>query len=190
MNTCRPTKISPSEEDPLEAIVRAYREKKESNEDRYWQYYHTRRSLTDAITKAAMAELPSGKRFSHQRRIPRAVLIKMKDTLVAAQGSLSACKTFDELLELIDRLTRNITGIGNLTVYDTAHRLGAYLNLRPEFVYLHAGARTGAKALGLDHRANKLPLNAFPKALHQLRPEQIEDCICIFKKELIKVTCS
>ena len=37
-------------------------------------------------------------------------------------------------------------------VYDTAVRIGAYLNLEPEEVYLHAGTKKGAAALGFKHR--------------------------------------
>ena len=39
--------------------------------------------------------------------------------------------------------------LGELTVYDVAHRIGAYLQLEPDVVYLHRGTRIGARYLGL-----------------------------------------
>ena len=44
----------------------------------------------------------------------------------------------------------DIHRFGKLAVYDTACRLGVYLGLGPEVVYLHAGTTKGAKALSLD----------------------------------------
>ena len=92
--------------------------------------------------------------------------------------------TFSELHDLVARVLTPIRGIGALTIYDTAHRLGAHLNRSPEHVYMHAGARVGAKALGLSGSAGKLSKGAFPEAFQRLRPEQIEDCLCIYKADL------
>jgi hypothetical protein len=41
-------------------------------------------------------------------------------------------------------------------MYDTALRIGAKLKLFPTKVYLHAGTRLGARALGLDDSAATL----------------------------------
>jgi hypothetical protein len=41
-----------------------------------------------------------------------------------------------------------IAGIGRLTVYDVATRIGAHVDLAPERAYLHAGTATGAKGTG------------------------------------------
>ena len=129
-----------------------------------------------------MAELPNGKRFSHQRRIPGPVLARARDVLL--QLDYRGLKTFSELYELVAQTLRPIPGIGLLTIYDTAHRLGAYLKFSPEHVYLHAGVRVGAKALALPEWKDKLPMSAFPKAFQRLRPEQVEDCLCIYKSDL------
>jgi hypothetical protein len=58
------------------------------------------------------------------------------------------------------------------------------MKLSPEQVYLHAGVRTGAKALGLGDWRSKLPMSVFPPAFQRLRPEQVEDCLCIYKSQL------
>jgi predicted kinase len=74
--------------------------------------------------------------------------------------------------------------IGELYVYDTALRIGAKLNLFPARVYLHAGTRQGARALGLDARADALDMADLPREFHVLKPYEVEDVLCIFKSEL------
>ncbi|MBI4192845.1 MAG: hypothetical protein HY525_20220 [Betaproteobacteria bacterium] len=76
---------------------------------------------------------------------------------------------------------RSVRGIGELYVYDTALRLGAHLRLLPRQVYLHAGTRRGARALGLDHRAKSLAPTKLPAALRCLRPYEMEDVLCIYE---------
>jgi hypothetical protein len=143
-------------------------------------------ALKDAITEATRARLPGGKKFSHQRRIPNSVLRAAKDCLL--KTDFSGLEFFEELLILVSRATCKVAGFGTLCIYDTAHRLARIF--KPEFVYLHAGTRRGAEALSrvmrspgamrLDGRARKLPMDAFPKALQRLRPQQVEDCLCIY----------
>src|SRR5437899_13005582 len=129
-----------------------------------------------------MAELPSGRRFAHQRRIPRSALAEAKESLLKVD--FSTVESFDELHKLVAKTIDPIRFIGPLTIYDTAHRIGAYLGLHPEFVYMHAGVFDGAKALNLDCKADKLPMSALPKAFHRLRPDRAEDCLCMYKKQL------
>lgn len=164
----------------LAAIVNEYLEDKAPGEARYLRFYQTRSTATEAITKATMAELPSGKRFSHQRRIAGATLRMATAALLATD--LSACRTFHELYELVHGTIGHIDGIGRLTIYDTAHRLGAYFGLSPDLVYVHAGVRDGLRALGLNHRVPRISVRDLPPAFHRLRPEQVEDCLCIYKR--------
>ena len=51
----------------------------------------------------------------------------------------------------------------------------------PERVYLHRGTRKGARALGLDWRADSLDPRVLPKELADLEPREIEDFLCIYK---------
>jgi hypothetical protein len=163
----------------LKEIVDDYLRTRSGDEARYLKFYKTQTSRRHAIEKSAMAILPSGKRFAHQRRIPKAVL---KEATAALQNTdLEECKDFDNLFRRVSDTIRPISGIGELTVYDTAHRLGAYYGLSPEFVYLHAGVRKGAMKLGIDCVGEKLCLEQLPKEFQLLNPEQIEDCLCIYK---------
>jgi hypothetical protein len=182
MRSCRPPINGSSATRTLTGIVAAYLRDHAEAEARYLRFYQIQKSLPDAITKAAMAQLPNGGRFSHQRRIPGPVLAQARDALLNLD--YRGLKRFAELYGIVAAAMRPIRGIGLLTIYDTAHRLGAYLKLSPEEVYLHAGVRIGAKALGLQDWRDKLPMSVFPREFHRLRPDQVEDCLCIYKSNL------
>jgi hypothetical protein len=75
--------------------------------------------------------------------------------------------------------------VGELMVYDTALRIGAFLKLEPVSVYLHAGTKTGAKALGLTVSGKKnINVTDLPKEFRKLKPHEIEDCLCIYKDNI------
>jgi hypothetical protein len=184
LDSCRPhpgRKVK----DSLRAIVDDYLQDNARGEQRLLDYYRFLPGRDNAITKAATAELPGGKRFAHQWRIPRQVLRKAARRLVRA--SLESARSFEQLHQLISDTIGSIRGIGELMIYDTAHRIGARLGLRPQHVYLHAGVRDGAKALRLNHSANKLSVGQLPPEFRRLRPEQVEDCLCIYKARLQKL---
>jgi hypothetical protein len=73
-------------------------------------------------------------------------------------------------------------------VYDTSLRIGAKLGFEPKHVYLHAGTRVGARALGLDTSASYLRASELPAPLRALRPHEIEDALCIFKRQFKHLT--
>ena len=75
-------------------------------------------------------------------------------------ADVSALKSVGDLIDLIERYAADIPRFGKLAVYDTACRLGVYLKLAPEVVYLHAGTAKGAKALGRDTYCGRLLLAA------------------------------
>jgi len=77
-----------------------------------------------------------------------------------------------------------VDGLGELYAYDTALRIGSFIGTFPETVYLHAGARVGAKALGVDTKVKSVELRSLPKPFHSLEPHQAEDVLCIYKKLL------
>src|SRR5438876_11597337 len=125
MHACKPAKVRPQITDPLDAIVQTYLDRNAQAEDRYLHYYRTQKTLPAAIAKSALAELPGGGRFSHQRRIPVSVLSEAKERLLKAD--FSTIRSFGDLHLLLRRTIDPIWGIGPLTVYDTAHRIGDFL---------------------------------------------------------------
>jgi hypothetical protein len=187
MNSCTPysdckPSVRSAQSESLASIVQLYLDHNAEGDQRYLHFYAIQPTLPQAITKATMAELPSGKRFSHQRRIPYLVLKQATEALLKL--NYSNIKSFSELHGTVSETIGVIDGIGPLTIYDTAQRIGVYLKLSPEDVYLHAGVIKGAKALGMNARKAKLPKSAFPLEFQKLSAGQIEDCLCIYKKHL------
>jgi hypothetical protein len=79
-----------------------------------------------------------------------------------------------------------IKGLGKLYAYDVAHLIGAHLNLSPERVYLHAGTRKGARALGFPSALEYLTPSQLPSELQILKPYEMEDFLCIYKAFLAR----
>ncbi len=145
-----------------------------------------RRLPTDqeAVRRAALAELPDEKRHRHQWGIPRLALEESARRLLVSLPILRRARTFDELFDRVDALVRPIRRIGELTVYDTALRIGARFGLAPDKVYVHAGTREGALALGLDVDRRAIELGDLPRPMRRLEAREAEDLLCIYKGDL------
>jgi hypothetical protein len=146
------------------------------------QHYRSLGSLPEAISVAALSCLPNGKRHSHQYRIRRRVLEALRDGL--GPDEVRACRSFDELHDLVAGICDRLHGAGELLAYDVAQRLGAHLGLAPRRVYLHSGTRKGARALGLDHKRASLGRSDLPAELRRLTCSEVEDFLCIYKGRL------
>jgi hypothetical protein len=168
----------------LAQIIAAYKRDHQTNAARELRWFANQPSLRDAVGVAALAQMPGGKRFSHQRRIPGAVLAEAKRILLANIARLASATSFEQLRAEIERVTGPIHGIGELYVYDTSFRIAAHRGLKPAHVYIHAGVRTGAKNLGLDPGAGSVAIDALPKPLRDLEAYEIEDILCIYKNQL------
>ena len=92
---------------------------------------------------------------------------------------MPACRSFDDLHRTVHDRIGGIHRIGELAVYDISCRIGAFVGLSPNRVYLHAGTRKGAQALGL--RGATVHKNDLPPEFGRLSPAEIEDCLCIYK---------
>jgi hypothetical protein len=136
------------------------------------------------VELAALAEGPDGK-LRHQWRIPKSILTRWAQLLRARGPDLRRCPDFETLHAAVK--AARIRSIGTLTVYDTALRIGAKLGLEPAVVHLHAGTREGAKALGLNGSRQSISPRELPTAFRQLRPREIEDCLCIYADALARV---
>lgn len=166
----------------LHAIVRQYRAVWRDHADGELDHYRGQPTLRAAIREAGMARMGNGKRHPHQYRIPKTSLMQATDALL--RSPISRCASFDELYALVDAVIGPIPGIGELTVYDTSHRIGAKLGLESRRVYLHAGTRVGARALGLHGNRKFVEIDELPTPLRALSAAQVEDCLCIYKDVL------
>ena len=137
-----------------------------------------------AVERAALALSPRGKRFSHQRRLKQRALRSAERILSDSLGRLRDSRSFAAIHKLLGDLLGGISGLGELYYYDTALRIGAHLDLMPRRVYLHRGTRDGARALGLNWRADSLDPSVLPRELAMLEPHETEDFLCIFNDQL------
>jgi hypothetical protein len=162
----------------VDDYIRDYRDRA----SREMGLYIRQRTLADAVEVAARCVLPSGKRHKHQRRIPHASLDEAQARLLVAH--LGSCRSFGELHTKVNTLIREIHMIGALVVYDVSHRIGAFLRLEPERVYLHRGTREGALSLGLGRGRESIYLAELPEEFRRLSAAEAEDCLCIYKERL------
>jgi hypothetical protein len=107
--------------------------------------------------------------------------------LQAVEVEIAVAADFAALHGLVEAAILSISGIGELAVYDIAHRIGSYRGLHPEKIYLHAGTREGAKALGLRTNQKSLPMSCLPAGLRSLSAEEAEDLLCIYRKTLARI---
>lgn len=183
-----------SPEPNWEEILRDYDGRHCCGCDEQIAWFQKQPSLRAAINTAARAVDARGRRFSHQYRIRRVAIGEATAALLAIEKQLARAKSFDALFEIVSKQLQDIAGIGALYRYDTAFRIGAYRRIFPSRVYLHAGTRAGARALGLDYRKDALEMGEIPAALRARKPHEVEDILCIYKNrfmgKLHPVSCS
>jgi hypothetical protein len=112
-------------------------------------------------------------------------LIAFADKLMTLESEFANVKSFDEIYDIVKRT--NQTGINEITVFDTAFRIGSYLNLFPDKIYLTSGTRIGAEHLlgKLDDKNTLLPTD-FPNPFQRkdLSIADIEDILYVCRNEL------
>lgn len=179
MNRSAPKKGRPRVPD-FEAVVSHYRRHFQSRARAELDSFLDEPTLLSAIRRAALARTREGKRFSHQSRLTPANLAYAAEALVARADDLAAAPNFRELHQLIAAILEARDRLGDLYLYDTALRIGMKLGLSPGRVYLHTGARDGAKALGLTGKV--IDVSDLPPAFRALAPYELEDVLCIYKR--------
>ncbi len=166
----------------FDTIVRQYQAIRKKHPDRHIDFCVQQRHLSDAIEVAAKAINEENKIHGHQRRIGRIKLNAFAELLKLKESEIKKAKTFDKLLSIIESVKSD--RIADLTYYDTATRIGAYLDLFPEKIYLHTGTRTGASYLFDKINDRKfITVDELPKEFlnHDLTASEFEDILCIFK---------
>lgn len=182
----------------LEAIVEDFR----------WRYVDTKKtdqvvaycaeadSFQLAVQRAVEARAADGKHHNHQSKVDITArrLFGRRIVRQAQRGALPV-DDFDDMHDYLDNIKPY--GIGPVTVYDVAVRIGAYLGIEPYSVYMHAGVRQGFRAMSeaLERigypKANwyirninrdKIPVNNFPKPLDSMRADDVEDILCTYRE--------
>lgn len=148
-------------------------------------FYASQPSLERALDAVASWKDQHGKTHSHQNLVSKAAKAGAGERILSMR--VADVADFEQLLQCVQQAIGSIRGIGDLAVYDAALRLGAFLGKLPERVYLHHGAREGARALGLDASHRSLPMDVFPEEFRLLKPWEVEEVLCIYKDELARI---
>lgn len=136
-------------------------------------------SFEEAVARACHCRNEQGKKHNHQSKVRDTVLIEWSFKIVGNINPIEI-KDFDHLFDRLEELL--IWGIGPVTHYDVATRIGAYLKMEPEQLYLHAGVLSGWKLLhGNGKWPERLPRGSWPVALQCLPADQVEDLLCAYR---------
>lgn len=167
-------------------IIHHYKRWKAANPDSCILHCANQPTLRDAIIKAALSVDDRGKKHPHQFRLKRHDLENFGNLLVQNIESIKNATNFDDLIGYVK--SRKVNGIGELAIYDIAVRIGAFLDIWPERIYLHAGAKVGALALNPDIIADVITKNDLPPAFQSedLSCYELEDILCIYKKMFLR----
>lgn len=185
------------DKDDLLGCVKEWRKKEKPRIKNEFQFYEDAGSLKESIKKAALAKKSNGKRHPHQRQNSECLVIWFNRlVLPRIRKKIRAADDFKQLISEIELQSKKVNPtissrflgkgnrIGELAIYDTAHRIGAYLGIHPERVYLHRGTREGARdlrdRLGLTLKISRKSLSVaeFPPAIQRLKAHEIEDFLC------------
>src|SRR5262249_40973014 len=130
-----------------------------------------------------ISENAQGKRHSHQYRLNKADMELFAKELQSQEERIRAAESFDILFKVIEKVGVKIEGIGDMLIYDSAERIGGYLNIFPDKVYLHAGTREGAEKLLGKIEASTIRKEMFPEPIRSsnLSCADIESLLCIYK---------
>lgn len=146
-------------------------------------------TFDEVLERVGQASIFGG-RHGHQRRLSKAALAAGTTALHRIGRELEAAADFHSLWQMVDDAFRPIRGLGELAVYDAAERLRHRLGLEaPHLIYLHAGARVGARRLAGGRLAREdafgILRHKLPEGLRGLSTHAIEDILCSYKEELL-----
>lgn len=226
MDVQRDFKVRPPKE-PLTTLAAFVR-------DFQWRFPRDRRDMVveycreapdfeEAVQRAVLSRNASGKMHNHQSRVKEWDRIQFGMRIRAHHGEqhwreeirarrsgsdglkvVASPRAFDLLHHRFDELKPK--GIGPVTVYDVATRVGAYLGVEPQSLYLHAGVRDGYRSLLValnrgepggpmtrtykeikaDVSAAYIRREGWPAPLRALTADEAEDFCCTYRTEFLK----
>lgn len=125
----------------------------------------------------------------HQRRLSTKAVNKATEILVSAGVISKSYHDFEEIYEEVDKLIGHVRGIGKLTVYDTALKLGCTMNPRVfprDYVYLMANAPYNAAYRYYGRKLHDIePIATFAADFGEIPSMFIEDFFCVMHKYII-----
>lgn len=165
----------------VEQIIRDYLTYYNGQNDTWLRDCRNAKDFTSAVEMAGMSRDLDNDKHPHQFRVPNDVLRKFTDRLLRQSEAMLLCKSFEQLQKIV--VSCRVKGIGTLTIYDTAQRIGANIGIEPRRVYLHQGTKVGAERyFQRTLSADSVDKSEF-KEFSKMSCAAIEDIMCIYKDE-------
>jgi hypothetical protein len=137
-------------------------------------------SLEEAVRRACAGRREDGLMFQKGSCVRTVSREDLSRSLLSPinLSALREAKTFEDVYDAVKAETP--WGVGPMTVYNVAERIGAWLGIYPaEFLYLHAGPMSGWRRLtGLKETRDRVPIEEVPGPLRRLKVYDIEDALC------------
>jgi len=167
-----------------ESNILEYKNKRKGNcsVDNVVKYVLKQKNIEEAINTAVISRDENDNLHPHQYRIYNYVYENFIQNLLFVKDKINNSKNFDELIRIIEKYKPS--GAGELFCYDVALRIGHYLKLLPDRIYIHAGTRIGLQNLlkrKIYEKQIKKEILPEPFRSSDLTPGQLEDFFCIFK---------
>lgn len=125
----------------------------------------------------------------NQRGVPYEVSKQVRNNLIKRMNDVLKAKDFDEIFQIVTEC--KVKGFGELSIYDTAMRIASHMNIEPDKVYLHAGARKGMEILEEKGYVNEgsskkkyVELKDMPKPMQTLKAAETEHLLCSMKEHI------
>lgn len=177
--------------------------------DKYLSFYKNLPNLTELIVHAAdgIFKLSNNGieyfiRHNHQevfidkegnqRGVSFEVSKQVRDNLIKSTNDMLKARTFDEIFKIVTDC--KVKGFGELSIYDTSMRIASHLNIEPDKVYLHAGARNGMEILEekgyVEQGSSKkkyIEIKELPKPMQHLKAAETEHLLCSMKDSMTQL---
>jgi hypothetical protein len=138
--------------------------------DRWMVSVKKQSSLENAIKMSCSCKDEINYTHPHSRRLTKKSLDTITNNLLLDIDKIKNVNNFHELYCII--LKNKVSGIGELAVYDIGTRIGHYLNIYPDYIYLHASPTISARLLGIYGKAKKINDT---KSLYLIRDDLPDD---------------
>jgi hypothetical protein len=138
-------------------------------------------NLAVAIDRAAAGRRRDGKLFKKGSCVRTESKKELANKLRAKIETLRNAKTFEDIYAVVE--ATHVWGIGAMSVYAIAERIGAYLKIKPQaYLYLHAGPLEGwVRLMGYRPVEGRVAVSVLPKPFRTIELYHVENLLCEYR---------
>lgn len=146
-------------------------------------------TFKECLKRACASKGPDGKMWFHQYKVPHRAKVDYYFELLRRHKEIKACESFWEMFLWFKQAADAVPGIGAVTRYDVAVRVGAWLGLEPEHLYVHAGVAQGLLVFGIKPARGAWCVDPeqLPVFFRDKQMDLVESFMCGYRSELERV---